>query len=125
MQSSNRSTILRNRLARRRLLIGTGAAGVAAFLAACGGDSSEKLSGAGSGAAPAQATTAQGAAGQAAGTQAPAVQGKFGGTLKIGYSGASLTNLDPHTGASGAEHQMFFPVTVSYTHLTLPTICSV
>jgi peptide/nickel transport system substrate-binding protein len=38
-------------------------------------------------------------------------QAKLGGTLKVGYSGASITNFDPHTGASGAEHQFFFPVT--------------
>lgn len=78
--------MMRQRIARRRFLA---AAGV---IIACGG-------GDGDGAAKTEGETAGGTG-----------QAKFGGTLKVGYSGASITNFDPHTGASGAEHQFFFPI---------------
>ncbi len=93
MESTYWNKVLAGRIARRRFLAGAGAAGVAGVLVACGGggggDSSKS---------------------QPAGGGATA-NAKFGGTIKVGYSGASITNFDPHTGASGAEHQFFFPVT--------------
>jgi len=93
MESNYWSRVLRARVARRRLLAGAGAAGVAGVIIACGGGSDGSTSGTESG--------AQGSAGTP----------KYGGTIKIGYSGGSITNFDPHFGASGAEHQFFFSVT--------------
>jgi peptide/nickel transport system substrate-binding protein len=97
MESSYWSRMLRQRVARRRLLAGAGAAGIGAVIVACGGGGNGGASSGGS-----QGTSA--GAGSLAGA-------KLGGTMKVGYSGASITNFDPHTGASGAEHQFFFMIT--------------
>ncbi len=93
MESSYWNQIMRARVARRRLLAGAGAAGLTGVLVACGGGGGDGDSGASTG-------------GQGSGTPA-----KYGGTVKVGYSGGSITNFDPAFGASGAEHQFFFPVT--------------
>ncbi len=93
MESGYWDRVLQRRIARRRLLAGAGAAGAAAMLVACGGGGDDD-----------EGATEQRTGG--GGSQA-----KTGGSLKVGYSGATITNFDPHTGASGAEHQFFFPIT--------------
>jgi peptide/nickel transport system substrate-binding protein len=92
MESTYWARFMQRRIARRRVLAGAGAAGIAGAIIACGGDGDGGSS---------SGTDGQGAAGSP----------KYGGTIKIGYSGASITNFDPHFGASGAEHQFFFSVT--------------
>ncbi|HXH23102.1 MAG TPA: ABC transporter substrate-binding protein [Dehalococcoidia bacterium] len=93
MESSYWARMMRARVARRRLLAGAGAAGLAGVIVACGGGGDGGTSG-----EPESRTD-----------EDPGPP-KYGGTLKIGYSGASITNFDPHFGASGAEHQFFFAI---------------
>jgi peptide/nickel transport system substrate-binding protein len=93
MESGYWTKFMQRRVARRRVLAGAGAAGLAGAIIACGGgDGDDGGSSGGDG---------QGASGSP----------KYGGEIKIGYSGGSITNFDPHFGASGAEHQFFFSVT--------------
>ncbi len=106
MESNYWNRAFRRQMTRRRALVVAGQAGIAGALVACGGgDDGGDDGGNNNGQnTPIPVATLP---------PSPLQQAKFGGTVKIGYSGASLTNLDPHTGASGAEHQFFFPVTDS------------
>ena len=90
------------RLTRRRLMAVAGQAGAAGMLIACGGsDGDDKRNEPAAGVTITPVPTLP---------PSPLKSAKFGGTVKVGYSGASLTNFDPHTGASGAEHQFFFAI---------------
>jgi len=84
------------RIARRRLLALTG---VAAFVAACGSESSKET----------VATTTAGQGPVTSGSAPKEAEPKTGGTVRVGIA-AEPTNLDPHTGGSGAEHQFMYPV---------------
>ena len=89
---------LDRRLNRRRVMVLSGQASAAALLFACGGSDGD------SGSDEPVATVAP----LPTLPPSPLKSAKFGGTIKIGHSGASLSSFDPHTGASGGEHIFFF-----------------
>ncbi len=89
MESSFWKGFLDQRVARRRLLAGAGAAGLAGVVIACGGggkESSGSQSGAGA-----------------------ATEARSGGSLKIGVASVSTT-MDPQFGIGGGDHQYFFMI---------------
>jgi ABC-type transport system substrate-binding protein len=88
----------RRQLGRRQVLIGA-SAGVAGFLIACGGNSSDESSTIES-ATPGSAVNT---AGRAAGEEP-----KRGGTLRVGVA-SDPRSMDPHVGTGGLDHQRLYP----------------
>ncbi len=102
MESNYWNRAFRRQMTRRRMLAFAGQAGVAGALVACGGDSGDDdEEGGATTNTPIPVATLP---------PSPLTSAKFGGTIKVGHSGASITNFDPHTGASGGEHAMFYPL---------------